>query len=85
MTSLFFDNLNNISWDHLPWQDIQLYVFKLQAQIYKKARNNSTIKVKELQEVLLKDYSASLLSIYIVTNYKFIKKKLIAQIFLFLA
>lgn len=83
MINLFFDNLDDLSWDDLPWQDIQIHVFKLQTQIYKMACNHEETKVKKLQDILLKDYSACLLSMYTVMNYGFVKKKSTRQIFQF--
>lgn len=77
MTNLFFDNLDQVSWENIPWEDIQLYIFKIQAQIYTTASKKKYGSTRRLQEFIIKDYNARLLSLYTVSNYEFIKKKLV--------
>lgn len=75
MTNLFFDDLNDLSWDELPWHDIRLHVFNLQTQIYGATLDNKRDTLQNLQECLLQDYGACLLSLKIVVNSQSVKKK----------
>nr|YP_010337761.1 putative reverse transcriptase/maturase [Sahlingia subintegra]UNJ17346.1 putative reverse transcriptase/maturase [Sahlingia subintegra] len=76
MTNLFFDNLKDLSWKDLPWNDIRKHVFKLQTAIYNAMLNKELGILHSLQELFLKDYSVRLLSLYIVVNHQDVKKKI---------
>lgn len=84
MTNLFFDNLKDMSWKDLPWNDIRKHVFKLQTTIYNARLNKESGILYNLQELFLKDYSVRLLSLHIVVNYQDVKKKLILITFQYL-
>lgn len=75
MTNLFFDDFNELSWDELPWHEIRLHVLNLQTQIYRATLDKKKDASQKLQEFLLQDYGACLLSLNIVVKSQFIKKK----------
>jgi len=81
MTNLFFYDLNKLPWENIPWQDLRLYVFKIQTQIYKAAYLHQYCSLKKLQAALLQDYGVRLLSLHTVVNYVFVKKKLNILVF----
>lgn len=72
--NLFFYNLNELSWNDLPWKEIRIYVFEVQTKIYRASYKRETIALKNLQEIMLQDYSVRLLALNIVANYQFVKK-----------
>lgn len=62
------EKLNSESWRTLNWKKIQRQVFRLQRKIYKAIREGDVVKAKRFQKLLMRSYSAKLLSIRQVTQ-----------------
>ena len=62
------EQFNSESWRTLNWKKIQRQVFRLQRKIYKAIREGDVAKAKCFQKLLMRSYSAKLLSIRQVTQ-----------------
>ena len=56
------------SWETINWKKIQKNVFRLQKRIYQASKQGNQRKVKSLQRLLLRSYSAKLLATRKVTQ-----------------
>jgi RNA-directed DNA polymerase len=55
-------------WRQLPWQKLEVHVFKLQKKIYRASVNGEIPKVRQLQKLLLKSQAAKLIAVRKVTQ-----------------
>jgi RNA-directed DNA polymerase len=55
-------------WKHVPWQQVERTVFKLQTRIYRAARRGDVTAVRRLQRLLVTSRSAKLLAVRRVTQ-----------------
>lgn len=55
-------------WNTLPWRKIERNVFKLQKRIYQASRRGDVEKVRKLQKLLTKSWSARTLATRRVTQ-----------------
>lgn len=56
------------SWRNLQWKQLRRDLFRLQKRVYKASQAGDKRKVKSLQKLILKSYSARLLAIRQVTQ-----------------
>ena len=66
-------DVNSISWKHLPWKKFQRKSFRLQCKIYEAKCCDSSRNVKRLQKLLIKSKSIYYLAVKKVTDYYFCK------------
>lgn len=56
------------AWEQLDWKSIRAYVNRLQVRIYQAARRDDIERVRKLQQLLIRSYSAKLLAVRQVTQ-----------------
>lgn len=61
--SRFFVDLQAVTWNTIPWEKIEKYVFRLQTRIYKASLKNLFGKMKWLQKKLIACLQAKMLSV----------------------
>lgn len=61
--SRFFVDLQAVTWNTIPWEKIEKYVFRLQTRIYKASLKNLFGKTKWLQKKLIYCLQAKMLSV----------------------
>jgi RNA-directed DNA polymerase len=57
-----------LTWDNIPWQKLERYVYKLQKRIYKASECGDVKKMRRLQRTLLRSWSNRMLSVRKVTQ-----------------
>jgi len=57
-----------VTWEQLDWKSIRAYVTRLQERIYQAARRDEIERVRKLQKLLIRSYSAKLLAVRQVTQ-----------------
>lgn len=64
-------NINNkLTWDNIDWNEINLFINKIQSRIIKAALNKNWKLIKDLQRLLVNSYYAKLLAVKRVTSNK---------------
>ena len=56
------------TWETCDWKSIRSYVTRLQERIYQAARRDEIERVRKLQKLLIRSYSAKLLAVRQVTQ-----------------
>ena len=64
-------NINNkLIWDNIDWNEINLFINKIQSRIVKASLNKNWKLIKDLQRLLVNSYYAKLLAVKRVTSNK---------------
>lgn len=61
---------NNLIWDNIDWNEINLFINKIQSRIVKASLNKNWKLIKDLQRLLVNSYYAKLLAVKRVTSNK---------------
>lgn len=57
-------NINNkLIWDNIDWNEINLFINKIQSRIVKASLNKNWKLIKDLQRLLVNSYYAKLLAV----------------------
>ena len=67
--------LKNLSWNEIPWDQVNFNVFELQKKIYQASLQKNYDILISLQSQLIDNFFAKLLSVKLITEQKYIKKK----------
>ena len=54
---------NNLIWDNIDWNEINLFINKIQSRIVKASLNKNWKLIKDLQRLLVNSYYAKLLAV----------------------
>ena len=68
-------SLETLSWENVNWAIIKKNVTRIQERIYKASRNKKYARVKDFQKFLIKNISAKLLAIRVITDNNKIKEQ----------
>lgn len=61
---------NNLIWDNIDWNEINLFINKIQSRIVKASLNKNWKLIKDLQRLLVNSYYAKLLAVKRVSYIK---------------
>lgn len=61
---------NKLIWDNIDWNEINLFINKIQSRIVKASLNKNWKLIKDLQRLLVNSYYAKLLAVKRVTSNK---------------